>query len=705
MSTLVKTLAQEPLVETIGWVLLHFLWQGAVVALVAAVVLRLLARQRAEWRYAVACAALVVMFVFPLVTFSLLAKTAAAPAPASGDPISSPLLAAPDLIAGAERWQLRAEAALPAVVILWAVGVVILSLRLLSGLLAIEMLARRTTELPAAVKASAAHLADRLGIAVVVRFARSASIEVPTVIGWLRPVVLVPASAITGLTPAQLETLLAHELAHIRRYDYFVNLLQTVVEIALFYHPGVWWISKQIRAEREHCCDDIVVDLCADPLLYARALTDLEALRALPASVAVAASGGSLRDRVLRLLAVPDSRCSQRGRASMVILLMTSLMLLVPMMLLAREIARHAPTVQSLSSMSPGRAAEIVIDVFADALTEPRSVGPQTPPKLAAAASLELEIDDLQIHLDEAGILLATEPPAPAGGGRGATPLDERIDRAVEKKIFGVTDEFRDSMARLGYDLTDEKLIEFRVLGVTPRYIEQINAAGLGRLSADRILEFRVHRVTPEYIATMNAVGLGTLSARQIVEFRVHGVAPEFIQQMRAAGLGELSAQQLVELRIHRVTPAYIASMSSALGRDLSLREILELAVHRTSPESIDAARRMFPDASMQQIVALHIHRVTPDFVTDMRTRGYELRTAEKAAELRIHRVTPQFVDALRAAGYANVPLDDLVRMKIHRVDAAYIARLREEGLHDLTIDQMIRLRASGLDPAELRRR
>jgi beta-lactamase regulating signal transducer with metallopeptidase domain len=536
------------------------------------------------------------------------------PSPASGERISAPLLANPELIAGAERWQLRAEAALPAVVILWAAGVLFLSFRFLSGLLAIEMLARRTTELPAAVKASAARLAERLGIVVAVRFARSASIEVPTVIGWLRPVVLVPASAITGLTPAQLETLLAHELAHIRRYDYFVNLLQSVVETVLFYHPGVWWISKQIRAERENCCDDIVVDLYADPLLYARALADLEALRALPANLALGASGGSLRHRVLRLLTAPESRCSQRGRASMLILLMTSLMLLVPMMLLGREVARHAATVQALTSLSPARAVGIVIDVFADRLTDARRDEPQAPLRLASAAALDVEIDDLQLRADDT-TLQATPSAASAGEAEKPATVDARIERAIEKKIFGVTEEFRDSIARLGYDLSDEKLVEFRVLGVTPRYIEEINAAGFGRLPADRIVEFRVHRVTPEYVAKVNALGLGRLSASQVVEFRIHGVTPEFIEEMRAAGFGELSAQQLVEFRVHRVTPSYVASMNATFGRTLSRREIVELAVHRVSAESVDAARRMFPDASAQQIIALHIHRVTPEFV------------------------------------------------------------------------------------------
>ena len=120
------------------------------------------------------------------------------------------------------------------------------------------------------------------------------------VIGWLRPVVLVPTAALAGLPPAQLEALLAHELAHVRRHDYLVNLLQAVVETLLFYHPAVWWVSRQVRAEREHCCDDIAVSVC-DRVDYVSALSALAAIAA-PPRLALAATDGRLVSRVRRLL-------------------------------------------------------------------------------------------------------------------------------------------------------------------------------------------------------------------------------------------------------------------------------------------------------------------------------------------------------------------------------------------------------------------
>jgi uncharacterized protein (TIGR03435 family) len=124
--------------------------------------------------------------------------------------------------------------------------------------------------------------------------------EVPAVIGWLRPYILLPISALTGLGESELQAIIAHELAHVKRYDYLVNLLQNAIETLLFYHPAVWWLSGGIREERERCCDDLAVALCGDPILYAEALARLEEMRGIP-EPALAATGGDLLARIRRL--------------------------------------------------------------------------------------------------------------------------------------------------------------------------------------------------------------------------------------------------------------------------------------------------------------------------------------------------------------------------------------------------------------------
>jgi beta-lactamase regulating signal transducer with metallopeptidase domain len=199
-----------------------------------------------------------------------------------------------------ERVSQRVEPYLPWIVCVWALGVVLFSLRLLAGWNAVRELRVAADVTDSLWTDRFQRLKMRLGVSYAVRLAFSTSAAVPMVIGWLKPVVLVPAGIVAGLSAAQLEAILAHELIHIRRHDYLVNLVQNVVETVFFYHPAVAWVSNCIRVEREHCCDDAASLVCGGTLDYARALAALAESQRAPA-LGVAATGGSLVERIRRL--------------------------------------------------------------------------------------------------------------------------------------------------------------------------------------------------------------------------------------------------------------------------------------------------------------------------------------------------------------------------------------------------------------------
>jgi bla regulator protein blaR1 len=187
-------------------------------------------------------------------------------------------------------------------VLAWMAGVVLLSIRLIVSYIGIEGLRRATLDVDKTVLLRLEALARRLGVTRTVRVFASDVVRVPAVVGTLRPVILLPVGVITGLPAAHLDAVLAHELAHVRRHDYLVNGLQAMVETLLFYHPAVWWCTRQIRIEREHCCDDLVVKACGDRVAYATALAQLEELRGLEPMLSLNATGGRLIDRIRRLL-------------------------------------------------------------------------------------------------------------------------------------------------------------------------------------------------------------------------------------------------------------------------------------------------------------------------------------------------------------------------------------------------------------------
>jgi beta-lactamase regulating signal transducer with metallopeptidase domain len=295
------TLLNQPWTERLGWTLLHFLWQGILVAALYALV-RALAGGRisAHGRYALACAALLAMTAAPALTYWWLGNSA--PAARIGDLTD---WGARQLAPGVayspvtDPWQ----QAMPGIVMAWFAGAAACSLRLLMGFISAAAL-RRSRHAPVLTEwqQTLDRLIERMQVSRSVRLLPTDRVDSPSVIGWLRPVILAPVGVLSGLAPEQVEALLAHELAHVRRHDYLVNVLQGIAESLLFYHPAVWWISNQIRAEREHCCDDLAVAASGDVLVYARALAELESMRPAHFKAALSANDGLLLRRIRRLV-------------------------------------------------------------------------------------------------------------------------------------------------------------------------------------------------------------------------------------------------------------------------------------------------------------------------------------------------------------------------------------------------------------------
>ncbi len=314
----IRILFSQPWVERLGSTLVHFLWQGMLISALYAFVRGCASHSGSpNTRYRVACGALAVMLAAPIVTFLLIGPSDVLPVAthhAGGMP--SAASAAASAVAIAMPASLRDSAPgirtarfLPWVVAIWLLGAMALWMRLMGGwIVAARMPSRLVRPAPPEWQEAFNRLRTRIRVSRPVGLLISALVEVPTVVGWLRPVVLVPVGALAGLPPEQVEALLLHELAHIRRHDYLVNILQNIAEALLFYHPAVWWVSRHIRDERELCCDDLAVSaIGGDALTYASALAELESCRPAHFQAAMAANGGSLAVRIARVLGKPHA--------------------------------------------------------------------------------------------------------------------------------------------------------------------------------------------------------------------------------------------------------------------------------------------------------------------------------------------------------------------------------------------------------------
>ena len=322
MTTLME-FSGHPLVHALGWTLLHFCGQGTLVAVVLWSVLGVLSGRSSQARYGAACFALLLLIAMPLITFARIAS-AAYKTRAELLGLSIPIDPGMFLQVGANEaavpWPVRIAIAMdhsmPWLLAAWFAGVIFFVARLNFGLLVARRLKTADTDAPPAeLLQSFDALRVRLGILRAVSLLHSVRVQVPTVIGWLRPVVLIPASCLTGLSTEQIAAIFCHELAHVRRHDYLVSVFQSVAEALLFYHPAVWWVSKQIRRERECCCDEVAVGNGGDVLAYAKALSYLEERRASFPEFVLGANGGVLTMRIKRLLGCRENAAASQFAA------------------------------------------------------------------------------------------------------------------------------------------------------------------------------------------------------------------------------------------------------------------------------------------------------------------------------------------------------------------------------------------------------
>jgi beta-lactamase regulating signal transducer with metallopeptidase domain len=309
-------LSREEIVA-LGWTLLHFCWQGTAVAVAYAAVDRMTSKATSKVRYAVALGAFILMPLVVLGTFAMEIRVAAPPATNHSAPVvtgfliteHTPTVHELPLASGfaqQEEWLVvRAERILPWVDGFWLIGVLLLALRSLGGWWQLELIRRHALRMvPQEVERSFQRIREQVHAGRKVALRISDQVISPLAMGVWRATVILPMSAVTGMPKEELEAVMAHELGHIRRWDFVWNLMQTAVESVLFFHPAVWRLSRIVRERREVCCDEIAVECCAGAAVYARALLRLEEQRAvnLRMAMALGGCGGSLLGRVRKVL-------------------------------------------------------------------------------------------------------------------------------------------------------------------------------------------------------------------------------------------------------------------------------------------------------------------------------------------------------------------------------------------------------------------
>ena len=453
--------------------------------------------------------------------------------------------------------------------------------------------------------------------------------------GAWRATVILPVSAVLRMPPSELEAVLAHELAHIRRLDYLCNLFQTAVESVLFFHPAVWWLSRTVRERREVCCDEIAVSVCADPIVYAQALLRLEEEKTAQLQLAIALKGpnGSLLQRVKHVLGEAPNGSTAESTASSGVRVAAAALLVMGLLFGPRVKSVVAAPIITVSETAFNRAVpalSLVVkpqsattsvkakpksddqgpaNVSVAAIASPHmdvttpDVDVKTNVKVAASANVvvadkvvSVDLSSMQIDGQSAG----------TGQSQGA---GESRSPGSSSSTKGST--YIENMRAVGYplDLSNDldTLVALKSLGVTPEYAKSMSATGLGKPSVHDLIAMKSLGVTPEYLASLKQAGLGPRDLHEAVALKSLGVTPEYAAAMKQAGFTNLDANELIAMKAQGMTPEHAKWL-----------------------------KQQFPQATPEEMQRAAVFHIDDKFIADAKSHGFDTKDFDKLLRLKM---------------------------------------------------------------------
>lgn len=625
---------------------------------------------------------------------------------------------------------------------LYAAGALLLIARLIAQHLAARRLVRTATDV---VDADWLHLlgecADRLAVARPVRLLRSRERAMPMAVGAMQSAIVIPAVADTW-TLDRRRAVILHELAHIARRDCLTQMLAAVVCALYWVHPGVWWVARRLRVERELACDDCVLRAGEQAREYAGHLLELAyslgAHRA-PTLVVSMARPGQLEGRLLAVLDAARNR-AMPGLGSHVAGVALAVAVLLPLARLEATVVpmsldvdvpagTAAPTAKADVATLPSHARHEVAHEATPEQAQPRMAGTWQirPAKTAGMVYLEMREENnssgttvpvSQLQGLEGGLVVGEATMAAQTAG-GSSPV--RFTIARDAGTFTFEGMFRDGLGGGTYSFAANAAFagELEKRGIArpsaaDQYelakhdvglalVDELSRQGYPKPSVADLVRAGHHGVRLDYVKELDQLGyrVGTMDA--LVKLRDHGVTPTYIREMSAIGLPKLSADELVRVRDHGVTPEFARELKDLGYGSLSIDQLVKTRDHGVTPQFVRELKALgYGSLDLEQLIKTRDHGVTPEFVKELSALGYAKLPLEQVVNARDHGVTPEFVKELGALGYANLPLDRVVNARDHGVTPAFVRELRELGFK-VELADLVRARDHGVTPGYVR--
>ena len=772
-----------------GWTVLHSLWQATVIAILSGVVMIVLRKKTAQTRYVVHNFALYGVLLAAIVTFSFYYNTnntvvqsepiakIAKPAPVAkqttkfsfetpqslkvtieaGDlqPIVTENKATPAPLS-IEGMKAYFDANIYFVVLVWLLGVGLFILKLLGGISYVYYL-RNQHNFPVDEYwfEMVENLSKRVNIQKEIALVESALVRSPVVVGYLKPMILFPIGAINRLNSQEVEAILAHEIAHVMRHDYVFNIIQSVIEALFYFNPAVWWISANIRAERENCCDDVAIQLCGNSMAYAKSLVVVQEMQYYSASFAMGFAGQRKNQLLLRVQRVLNQ---SNNKTNVMEKLIATCLIVIGMVFLSYGGPKELlPNLFDKTNFFEADEATLSMNGYWNATIKGDEIEVSFQTKTANSnwnsthtfkksefSALPTTESDFTLTR-EAGTM-AFKGKFEGNEGYGKYTFTENADfkAFLEKEnISGVKETMmmhlfmsninRDYISFLkqnGYkdisksalqdlaihglskevltsyfatfkkqDLSLNKVVELKIHGVDAKYKKDLNDAGFIDVPTDQIVEAKIHGIKGDYLKDLAASGYKNPSLQDVIEFKIHGVDGAFIKKMQAATERTLSHSDIVEAKIHGLDKMDVEKFKTT-GTNPTGDDLKNYAIHGVDADYINMLTSLFGKLPPERIVEAKIHGIDANFVNSYKDMGFKNLSFQKAIEFKIHGVNADFVSSLNKMGYSDLSASKVVELKIHGVNAAYLKGFEDIGYKNMPINKLVEFKIHGVSPA-----
>lgn len=661
------------IIQAICWTLLHSLWQGLLLAVVTGAVMVASKKASAALRYRLLSAIFVAFIVVTGFTFyiqlhNVQANVAAPLAPVVNN--SAPALN-----------QQNNTAYLPAhtgstiqvyvnnfieyfnthaslIVTVWFIIFMARCVKILSGLVYIQRIRHyKTAAAPAFWIEKIEGLASSLHIKRHITLLQSAIVKVPVVVGFLKPTILIPLGLLNNLSQQEVESILIHELAHIRRKDYLFNLVQCFIDVLFFFNPAVLWISALIRSERENCCDDIAINATQNKKQFIQALVSFHQYNSSAATqyaMPFAAGKSKLVNRVKRIVNNHNHTLNPVEKTVLLVCLLAfSITFVTVTNGQGSKVKKPAPNAQAKSNT--------VVDAS------------------GAKAAAKAQKNNRQQH-DTVTV---------------ATTVDTDNNVVINQTPQPNAEDYIDGLQALGYTkLTVDQLIELKVNGVDAPFIKSFADAGFGHITLQQALNLKIHGVNMAYVNELKSAGAENLTLDKAIGYRNNGITAGFINSFKTAGFNNITVDEALMLRNHGVTAEYINGLKQAGVTGITPEKAMEYRDHGVDANLMNGFSSVgFTGVTVDKAMELRDHGVTPGFITDIRSLGLTNLSLDKAIELRDHGVTADYIKSFAQIGIKNITVDKAIELRNHGVTAGFIERIRKKTGNDFTLDEYIKLK------------